>query len=227
MTRPGGNPGPAAPEAAPPSTPGRGRFVAFEGIDGSGKSTCVARVAEALRAEGIDVAATREETHGVTGDWVRRSVQERWDPLATTFLFLADRARHVQEIEAWRAAGRHVLCDRYADSTFAYQGVTLARAGRFSAPEEAVPFLRALHEGWCPLPDRVLLFTCDPAAAVRRVQGRGATTPYEKAAFLGEVQQAYLALARRDPGRFTVIDSDRPIGEVASDAEAEVRRLLA
>jgi dTMP kinase len=224
---PGGNPGPATPETAPPSGRAGGRLVAFEGIDGSGKSTCIARVAEGLRASGTDVVATREETQSATGDWVRRSVQDRWDPLATTFLFLADRARHLQEIQAWRAAGRHVLCDRYVHSTFAYQGVTLARAGRFPSALEALPFLQGLHEPWCPLPDRVLLFTCDPEAAVRRVQERGAATPYEKAAFLGEVQEAYRALARRDAGRFTVIDSDRPIDEVAAEAASVVQRLLA
>lgn len=220
---------PVPPPAAGPSPPPppRGRLVAFEGIDGSGKSTCIARIAEELRAAGVDVAATREETATVAGDWVRRSIEERWHPLATTFLFLADRARHVQEIEGWRAAGRHVLCDRFVHSTYAYQGVTLARAGAFPSAPEALPFLRGLHEPWCPPPDRVLLFTCDPEAAVRRVQGRGSTTPYEKAAFLREVQEAYLSLARKDAGRFTVIDSDRPIDAVAAEAADVVRRLLA
>jgi dTMP kinase len=205
----------------------RGRLIAFEGIDGSGKSTCIARVAEELRAAGVDVVATREETATATGDWVRRSIQERWDPLATTFLFLADRARHLQEINAWRAAGRHVLCDRFVHSTFAYQGVTLARSGAFPTALDALPFLQGLHEPWCPLPDRVLLFTCDPEAAVRRVQDRGHSTPYEKATFLGEVQEAYRALARKDAGRFTVIDSDRHIDAVAADAAEIVKRLLA
>lgn len=217
---------PATGQDSRPPVNGRGKLVAFEGIDGSGKSTCIARIAEGLRASGADVAATREETATVTGDWVRRSVEERWDPLATTFLFLADRARHVQEIEGWRAAGRHVLCDRYVHSTYAYQGVTLARAGTFPTPLEALPFLQGLHEPWCPPPDRVLLFTCDPEAAVRRVQGRGATTPYEKATLLGQVQETYLALAKRDAGRFTVIDSDRHIDAVVEDAMAVVRNLL-
>ncbi|MEA3204188.1 MAG: dTMP kinase [Thermoplasmata archaeon] len=204
----------------------QGKLIAFEGIDGSGKSTCIARIAEALRASGTDVVATREETQSASGDWVRRSIQEKWDPLATTFLFLADRARHVQEIQAWRAAGRHVLCDRYVHSTYAYQGVTLAKAGRFPSALDALPFLHGLHEPWCPLPDRVLLFTCDPEAAVRRVQERGATTPYEKGAFLAQVQETYLALAKRDAGRFTLVDSDRHIDEVAREAAAVVQRLL-
>src|SRR4051812_35393040 len=164
-----------------------GRLIVFEGIDGSGKSTCLARIAERLRTDGLDVVATREETQTATGDWVRRSIQEKWDPLATTFLFLADRARHVREMRSWLDAGKHVLCDRFVHSTFAYQSVTLARAGVFPSELEALPFLQAMHEPWCPLPDRVLLFTCDPEAAVRRVTQRGASTPYEKSVFLGQV----------------------------------------
>jgi dTMP kinase len=214
----------AAPAPAPAVRP---RLLAFEGIDGSGKSTCIARVAEQLRTDGVPVVATREETQSATGDWVRRSIQEKWDPLATTFLFLADRARHVAEMRAWMQGGSHVLCDRYVHSTFAYQGVTLARSGRFPTAVEALPFLQAMHEPWCPLPDRVLLFTCDPEAAVRRVQARGVAAPYEKAGFLAEVQETYQALARKDAGRFTVIDSDRHIDEVAAEAADVVRRLLA
>jgi dTMP kinase len=199
-----------------------GKLVAFEGIDGSGKSTVLARVVETLRQEGMDLVATREETATPTGDWVKRSIAERWDPLATTFLFVADRVRHSKEIQAWRQAGSHVLCDRYLHSTYAYQSVTLGeRIG------EPLAFLQALHEPWCPLPDRVLLFTCDPELAVRRIQGRPTKTPYEKSAFLGRVQEAYLALARRDGGRFTVLDSDRHLDAVVAEAVTVVRGLLA
>ena len=216
-------PGPPLPArvGAPEPARGLGRLVSFEGIDGSGKSTVLARVAEALRHDGVDVVATREETATPTGDWVKRSIQERWDPLATTFLFLADRVRHAKEIQAWRQAGRHVLCDRYLHSTYAYQSVTLA-----DRMPEPLPFLQALHEAWCPMPERVLLFTCDPELAVRRIQGRPSTTPYEKAAFLGRVQEAYLAMAKRDGGRFTVLDSDRPLDAVVAEATTVVRGLL-
>lgn len=222
-------PAAADPRPRPPDPAGRppGRLLAFEGIDGSGKSTVVARIAQLLRAEGVEVVATREETASATGDWVKRAVQERWDPLATTFLFLADRARHVREMAAWQQGGAHVLCDRYVHSTYAYQCATLGTTPGWEAPLGALPFLEGLHEGWCPMPDRVLLFTCDPAVAVRRVSQRAATTPYEKEAFLRQVQENYLALARRDAGRFTVIDSDRHIDVVAEEATTLVRRLLA
>jgi dTMP kinase len=196
-------------------------FVAFEGIDGTGKSTALAAVAAALRAEGRKVHATREETEGPTGEAVRRSVRERWDPLATTFLFVADRARHLAELRPRLAAGELVLCDRFLHSTYAYQSVTLE--GHVPDP---VRFLEGLHEGWCPLPDRVVLLTMPVEEAVRRAEGRGATTPYEKAAFLHRVQERYLDMARRDGGRFVVLDAARAPAAVAADALAAVRGVL-
>lgn len=200
----------------------RGRLVAFEGIDGSGKSTALAAVAQRLWQEGVQVATTREETATQTGDWVRASIRDGYDPLATTFLFLADRARHVPELEAWTATGRHVLCDRFLHSTLAYQGVTLRE--RLGDP---LPFLRSLHAGWCPAPDRVLLFRANPAACVERTRRRAAeASRYEKAQFLHEVQETYLRLAREEPERFAVLDAERPMEDVTDAAEAEVRRAL-
>jgi dTMP kinase len=221
-------PSPPHPSASPASAaPRRGRLLTFEGIDGSGKSTVIARVAQTLRTEGIEVVATREETASATGDWVKRAVHEKWDPLATTFLFLADRARHVREMGGWQDGGAHVLCDRYMHSTYAYQCATLAGTHGWDSPMAALQFLEGMHQGWCPVPDRVLLFTCDPAIAVKRVKQRAATTPYEKEAFLRQVQDNYLALAKSDPARFTVIDSDRHIDVVTDEATALVRKLLA
>lgn len=199
-----------------------GRLIAFEGIDGSGKSSTLERVARALQREGRDVVATREETGSERGAWVRQSIASRWDPLTTTFLFLADRAEHVRDMQAWLGAGRAVLCDRYLHSTYAYQGTTL----RGRVPD-ARAFLAGLHEGWCPLPDKVLLFKADPAKCLERVRRRGQATNYEKAAFLAEVQDAYLAEARRDPARFHVIDAERDIEELGREALGIVRGWLA
>ncbi len=200
----------------------RGRLIAFEGIDGSGKSSTLARVAEALRADGRDVVATREETDTPQGRWVRQSIAEGWDPVATTFLFAADRAQHVRAMQGWLDAGKTVLCDRFLHSTLAYQGVTLR--GRLPDPRA---FLAGLHAGWCPLPDRVLLFKADPAHCVERVQRRGAASAYETARFLEQVQAAYLDEARRDPARFQVLDSERDILAVGRDAVGIVRGWLA
>lgn len=199
-----------------------GRFIAFEGIDGSGKSSTLDRVARALAKDGHDVVATREETATERGAWVRKSIEGKWDPLATTFLFVADRAEHAREIRAWLAAGKTVLCDRYVHSTYAYQGLTLQ--GHVPDPRA---FLHGLHAGWCPMPDKVLLFKADPARCLERVRKRGQAAAYEKAAFLEQVQAAYLEEARRDPGRVHVIDAERGIEDLGRDALALVRGWLA
>ena len=209
------------PEPAAQATRG-GRFIAFEGIDGSGKSSTLERVAAALRSDGHDVVATREETATERGGWVKKAVAEGWDPVATTLLFAADRAMHASEIRAWLDAGRTVLCDRYVHSTYAYQSVTLA--GRIPDPRA---FLRRLHEPWCPMPDHVLLFKADPARCLDRVRKRGQATNYEKAAFLEQVQAAYLAEAEADPGRFHVIEAERDMHGLAQDAIEQVRAWLA
>jgi dTMP kinase len=191
----------------------RGRLVAFEGIDGSGKSTALAAVAAGLRAQGLRLESTREETDGPTGEAVRRSIDEGWPPLATAFLFAADRAVHVRAIEATLARGVHVLSDRFLHSSLAYQSVTLK-----GVVPDPLAFLRSLHAGWCPEPDHVVLVTCDPEAAVSRITQRGQATAYEKAAFLAQVQHAYLRLAREAPTRFTIVDGGQPAELLAQDA---------
>ena len=198
-----------------------GRFIAFEGIDGSGKSSTMERVATALRRDGLDVVTTREETATERGAWVRKAVSEGWDPIATTLLFVADRAAHAAEINAWLAAGKTVLCDRFVHSTYAYQSVTLA--DRIQDPRG---FLRRLHEGWCPMPDHVLLFRADPARCLERVRKRGQATAYEKVEFLNRVQEAYLAEARSD-GRIAVLEAERDIESLGKDALAQVKAWLA
>ncbi|MES2155488.1 MAG: dTMP kinase [bacterium] len=199
----------------------RAPFVTLEGIDGSGKSSTLKRVAQELRSEGVAVWPTREETAGPTGDWVRRAIAEHWPPLSVAFLFAADRARHVAEIEQHRAAGELVLCDRFIHSSLAYQSVTLA-----GAVADPAAFLRGLHAGWCPEPDRVVLFDSDPEKAVARTASRGATTPYEKVAFLRQVRANYLALAKAEPARFVVLDADQRADGLAKAALAAVRGAL-
>jgi dTMP kinase len=198
----------------------RGRLIAFEGIDGSGKSSTMEKVASSLRAAGHQVETTREETATERGAWVRQAVAERWDPITTTFLFLADRAAHVAELRPLLDAGKTVLCDRYVHSTYAYQSVTLA--GHVADPRA---FLRRLHEPWCPMPDHVLLFRADPARCLERVRKRGQVTAYEKVEFLARVQDAYLGEARSD-GRIAVLDAERALPEVVRDAEAQVKAWL-
>jgi dTMP kinase len=195
----------------------RGRFIVFEGIDGSGKSTAIRTVADALDRD--DVVVTREETESWRGDAVRRHIDERGDPWATLHLFLADRAAHVPEIMAHLAAGKHVLCDRFLHSTLAYQSVTLA--GQMDDP---VDHLRSLHEPWCIAPDHVILFDLSPEIALERIHGRGDTTPYEKVDFLTKVRSSYHKLATTDG--FTILDASRAAAEVSAEALDTVRHIL-
>lgn len=196
----------------------RGKFVVFEGIDGSGKSTAIRAVADALDRD--DILVTREETETWRGDAVRRHIEEHGDPWATLHLFLADRAAHVPEIRSHLERGEHVLCDRFMHSTLAYQSVTLG-----DQVTDVTGHLRRMHEPWCIAPDHVILFDVDPKVALERIHGRGDATPYEKVGFLAKVRDVYLRLADEDG--FTVIDASRSPQDVIADATAAVKRFLA
>lgn len=190
-----------------------GRFIVFEGIDGSGKSTALQAVAKSMPAAWV----TREETDTPYGEAVRAAIQARAPPLTTAFLFLADRAQHVPEIQKHLEAG-DVLCDRFAHSTLAYQSVALEM-------EDPMEFLRDLHRPLDLWPDHVLLFDLPAEVAVGRAESRGATTPYEKVAFLEQVRAAYLGLAQVEPERFTLIDAAQSPEQVAADCLAALAEI--
>lgn len=191
-----------------------GRFITFEGIDGSGKSTAIAAVEAHLAGSGPTVWRTREETETPYGEVVRHAIQTKAPALTTAFLFLADRAQHIPEIRQHLESG-DVVCDRFAHSTLAYQSVTLAE--QF---EEPLEMLRDWHRPLDLWPDHVLLLDLPADVAVARAEGRGATTPYEKVAFLEEVREAYLKLAQVEAERFTIIDATQPPAAVAADCIA-------
>ncbi len=189
-------------------------FITFEGIDGSGKSTALEAVAQHLRAT-VPVWQTREETDHL-GPAIRRSIKAGADPKVTAFLFLADRAVHVKQIKRHLDSGEWVLCDRFAHSTLAYQGAAMAD------DPGTTEWLRSLHDPMDLWPDRVLWFDVDPEVAIERVQGRGATAPYEKVAFLQQVRAAYQALAEAEPERIIRIDASQSPEQVAQAAIAAV-----
>lgn len=195
-------------------------FIAFEGIDGSGKSTAMATVGARLAAAGVPHWTTREETDRF-GAAIRRSIRDGRDPLVTTYLFMADRAVHVPQIRRHLDDGDVVLSDRFMHSTLAYQGVTLA--GRMDDP---VAWLRGLHAPLGLMPDRVLWFDLPADVAVARAAGRGATAPYEKTRFLEQVAAQYAELARAEPERFVRIDAAATPEDVADAAWDAVRDAL-
>ena len=194
-------------------------FVTFEGIDGSGKTTVSRRVAGELRARGTKVFWTGEPTRAWTGEAVRRSYADDVGPLAESFLFLADRAAHQEEIRRHLARGELVVCDRFADSTYAYQGARLE--GIVPRP---IPFLRGISEPWLLPPDLTLLLRIPAELGLRRIAARPAKIRFEQRAFLRKVARNYDTLARSR--RFVVLDGRRDLGDVVRDAVAAIARRL-
>lgn len=177
------------------------------------------RVAKTLRARGERVFLTGEPTKQWTGEAVRRSYRDDVGPLAESFLFLADRAAHQEEIRRHLDAGELVLCDRYADSTYAYQGVRLR--GIVARP---IPFLRSVSEPWLLPPTLTLLLRIPANLGLRRIQDRPTKVRFEELAFLKQVARNYDALARSR--RFVVLDGRGPVEDVAGQALAVIRRRL-
>lgn len=194
-------------------------LVAFEGIDGSGKSTALRSVARALRARGRRVVVTAEPTRTWVGRAVRLGIRSRLDPLALCALFLADRAAHVAALRPSLRGNAIVLTDRYADSTTAYQAAALK--GRVRSPLER---LRRVQAELFPRPDIVFLFDVDPAVSLRRIRGRRVREPFERIRFLRQVRKNYLRLAKAGKRRWRVLDARRPATELSAQIVRELSR---
>jgi dTMP kinase len=203
----------------------RGLFVTFEGIEGSGKTTQLKLLARRLRGLRLPLLVTRQPGGTPVGAQLRRLLLHAGavDPRTELLLMFADRRQHLTEsIEPALGAGTTVLCDRYTDASRAYQG-----AGR-RLGEELVDLL---HARFCGLePDRTYLFDCPPATGLARV---AASRPgkdrieREALAFHRRVRAAYLARARREPGRFLVLDGTRPPDALAALVAADLDALRA
>lgn len=190
-------------------------FVTVEGIDGAGKTTVVG----ALRDELDDAAFTREPTGSWLGEAVERAVsEENSEPLSDLFLFAADHADHLHRvIRPALREGRLVVCDRYVDSRYAYQGATLS--DRF---DDAVAWVRGVHEPWTVYPDLTLLLDVPVETALER---KDAEDKYERAGFLREVEANYRRLADEND-RFVVVDASQDADTVAEACvEAVYERL--
>ena len=187
----------------------RPALVTFEGIDGSGKTTIARRVYRELRRRGVRAVLTSEPTRSWLGTAVRRSYRDDVGPFAESLLFLADRARHTEEIRRWLRSGKVVLCDRYADSTYAYQGARLA-----GSMKDPIRWLRSVSAPFVVQPDVTILLRVTPEQGLRRIARRASRIRFERRAFLSKVARNYERLAR-DP-RFAVVDGSGPTGEVTA-----------
>jgi dTMP kinase len=199
----------------------RGVLVTFEGVEGSGKSTQMRRLARWLRRQGYHVELTREPDGTPLGTAVRRLFERGPQPLAELFLFLAARHQHVAErLGPWLKRGRVVLSDRYTDATVAYQGY--ARG----LDPELIRELNVRATGGL-LPDLTLLFDLDPALGFRRI-GRRRRDHFERQAlaFHRRVRRGYLEIQRAEPKRMRIVDAARPPAAVAADVLAIVGEFL-
>ncbi|MGY9049651.1 thymidylate kinase [Puniceibacterium antarcticum] len=203
-----------------------GLFVSFEGIDGSGKSTQARRLAEVLRAMGHEVVLTREPGGSPGAEEIRALVlqgdPDRWSAETELLLFTAARRDHLERtIRPALAAGKIVLCDRFADSTRMYQGLS---RGDLRASVDALHALVIGQE-----PDLTLLIDMDPAAALSRAKARA--TVEERFEDFGQdlqdrMRAGFLALAQEFPDRIRVIDGTRDETAVAADVMATVSAAL-
>jgi dTMP kinase len=214
----------------------RGKFITFEGLDGTGKSTQMRKLAAALRVAGHKVVETREPGGTATGEKIRRVLLDSGTaglaPLSEMALMFASRAQHIAEvIEPGLSAGAIVLCDRFTDSTEAYQG-----SGRRLGSEA----VRELHRILCGnlQPDLTLLLDSNPHASVSRARRRNKQASKsagrhdenrfesETRGFFTRVREGYLVIAKREPGRVVTVDARGTPGQTHAKIWEMVQRKL-
>ena len=215
----------------------RGKFVTFEGLDGTGKSTQMRKLALVLREAGHKVIATREPGGTATGEKIRKVLLDSGTsglaPMAEMALMFASRAQHIAEvIEPGLAAGAIVLCDRFTDSTEAYQG-----SGRRLGSDAVLK----LHRVLCGdlQPDLTVLLDSNLHASVSRARRRNERDSKnaapghdenrferEKRSFFIRVHDGYVAIAKREPGRVVTVDARGTPGQTHQKIREIVQRKL-
>jgi len=182
----------------------RGKLITLEGIDGSGKSTVVEKLQKDPEIKAFKPVFTREPTRGtLTGNAVEKAIQSDTDQLAELFLFTADHAEHLAKlIKPALENGKIVISDRYSDSRYAYQGITLK-----TRLENPLEWIKELHRGWTVIPDLTFLLDIRPEISIERCGKRGEQSKFEKLEFLRGVREIFFKLAADDPERFVIIDA--------------------
>ncbi len=210
-----------------PAEPRRGRLITFEGGEGAGKTTQLERLAAWLEVQGLEVVRTREPGGTPGAEAIRRllveGTAERWLPSTELLLVAAARDDHLARlIRPALARGAWVLCDRYVDSTFAYQ----ATAGGLDPGR-----IEALHTVVldAPLPDLTLLLDLPVEVGLARRRAEGASTRFDarEQAFHERVRHGFLERAKAASDRIAVIDASREVNLVAASIHREVARRLA
>ncbi|MCA1798819.1 MAG: dTMP kinase [Xanthomonadaceae bacterium] len=205
----------------------RGRFIVVEGIEGAGKSTHITHIVNYIRAEGREVVATREPGGTALGESIRELVlapsKEPMSPEAEVLLMFAARAQHIEDvIEPALGRGAWVVCDRFTDATYAYQG------GGRDMPLSRIAALEDWVQG-ALRPDLTLLLDVDPEVGLKRVGERGGKDRFdqENVEFFAKVREVYLRRATLDRHRYAIINADQEIGKVRQGIASALDPLLA
>ena len=201
----------------------RGRLIAFEGVEGAGKSTQLELLRQTLEKAGHRVVSTREPGGTTAGEQIRSILLDRGstlDPRAEALLFAAARAQLVEQvIRPALERGETVLCDRYLHSSLAYQGVARGLG------LEPVAAVNAFATGGL-LPDLVVLLAVDPVEGLDRVRGERDRIEDQDLEFHQRVERGFMELAAADPERFVVVDAARPAEQVAAEVRAAVLAIM-
>ncbi len=195
----------------------RGLFLTLEGVEGVGKSTNIEFMTQYLEQRGIDYVLTREPGGTQLAEKIRELLldvhEEHMSELTELLLVFAARAQHIEKlIEPALASGKWVLCDRFADATFAYQG-----AGRGLSIENITQLQSMVQKSLRP--DLTIILDLDPAIGMERANRRGELDRFEQEqqSFFLLARQAYLDIAAAEPERCRVIDASKPLAQVKSD----------
>jgi dTMP kinase len=202
----------------------RGLFLTLEGVDGAGKSTHVQWIVDRLADLGQPVLCTREPGGTAIGEQLRTLLlHEAMTLECETLLMFAARAEHVRTvIEPALAAGTWVVCDRFTDATYAYQG------GGRNMDMQTIAWLEQMVQGDLR-PDLTLLLDAPIELGMQRAQKRGALDRFEveQIDFFKRVQQTYLQRAAEHPNRYQIIDASLPLEQVQAQISAVLERLIA
>ena len=206
----------------------RNLFITFEGPEGAGKTSVLKAIVERLQSENIEFLSTREPGGIEIAEKIREVIlnpaHTAMDAHTEALLYAAARSQHFHEkVEPALKAGKHVLCDRFIDSSLVYQGI-----GRGLGVGE----VRAINEFaiGTRMPDKTILFDLDPEIGLARIQANRQDEinrlDTESLAFHKSVRKGYLELAKEDDERITIVDAGRPLEEVVDDVWMILKRLI-
>lgn len=202
------------------------KFITLEGLEGAGKSTCIDYVCELLDAAGVPYVLTREPGGTAIAEQLRKLLLEEQGepvvPMSELLLMFAGRAQHIEHvIKPALASNQWVICDRFTDATFAYQG-----AGR-GIGRENVEILEEMVQGKLR-PDATIILDVSFEVGMARVEGRGKKDRFEQESetFFNKVREAYLYRAGVNPERYSVIDASQSLDDVKASIKEVIQGLI-